>query len=317
MVSIIIPTYNSGDFISATLDSIKNQAYSDVEIIIINDGSTDNTDDIVTKWMTLYPTIKVVYKVQKNGGVSFARNSGLQLATGDYVMFCDSDDIMHPSMIKTFVETLDKYQVDTIACTFTHNQQENELLSISSPDRTDLKELFLFNNSMFTFCGFIYKRSILQKYGIMFSEDLKFGEDEEFTWKYLCHINEAMFIRTPFYYYRTNPASATQREKKYDRTQVIASVQRVCAYYQQFNNPFEIRLKNYGVPRAKIAILREFAIAENKTLYSKLRNDANYFCKMSNVLVFPSLKVKMAALLYVISPSLFYFLFSSTVLGKK
>lgn len=309
-ISIIIPVYNCESYIRDSLNSIKNQIYKEIELVIINDGSTDNSKEVINNWIKENKSIKVVFETQVNLGVSSARNHGLQLATGDYIMFCDADDIIHPLMIKTFADTLKENKVETVGCTFTHNPKEYKSLSISKPKICDIKELFLFKNSLFTFCGFIYKRTIINKFGIKFSEDLKFGEDEEFTWKYLCHISKSAFINSPFYYYRINEHSATHKKKDYNRTQVIDSILRVSSYYKQYSNNFNYKIKTYGIPRAKLAILKEFASCNDFDLYRKLQSSQVYKCNMFYVLKFPSVKEKLAVLIYTISPLLFYSIFA-------
>ena len=91
MISIIIPAYNAADYLAQTIESVLNQTYSDFELILIDDGSTDRTREIIKDYQCKDARIKYFYK--ENGGVSSARNLGLQKATGDFVSFLDSDDL--------------------------------------------------------------------------------------------------------------------------------------------------------------------------------------------------------------------------------
>src|SRR6185503_3925511 len=104
LVSIIIPAYNAGSYIEETLQSIFNQTYQSWEIIIINDGSTDNTLDVVKT----FTDKRVDCITQKNGGVASARNKGLYFAKGEYVVFFDADDLMTPAFLSERVNTLKK-----------------------------------------------------------------------------------------------------------------------------------------------------------------------------------------------------------------
>ena len=98
MVSVIIPVYNVEKYIDECLKSVVSQTYKNIEVIIINDGSTDKSEEIIRSYLDKYENITYIY--QQNKGVSEARNLGLKNATGDYVLFVDSDDYIHKSMIE-------------------------------------------------------------------------------------------------------------------------------------------------------------------------------------------------------------------------
>jgi len=309
-ISIIIPLYNCENYVLSALDSIKNQTSRDFEIIIVDDGSSDNSAAVVKEWIKFNPNIHTLFVRQENQGVSAARNKGLTLASGEYIMFCDADDCMHPQLMKVFVDAISGHDYDTIACTFSHDINDLQNITIAQIEECDMKNVYLFQKHSLHFCGFIYKKAILKEHNILFSRDLKYGEDSEFTWKYLCHIVKAGYIDTPLYFYRINESSATHVEKNYSRTQVIDSMIRVGRYFEENGNPFGLQLVKYGVPRAKLSILREFAQSNNRQLYEELLLDERYACDMLNVLKFPSMKIKMACLALKTSTNLFYRLFS-------
>ena len=112
-VSIIIPIYNVEEYLSQCLDSIVNQTYSNLEVILINDGSTDNCLEICNKYINKY-NWKLINK--KNGGLSSARNAGLKEFTGDYVYFIDSDDWIKEDMIEVLVSLLENKKADIVEC---------------------------------------------------------------------------------------------------------------------------------------------------------------------------------------------------------
>ena len=105
MISIIIPAYNAADYLAQTIESVLNQTYSDFELILIDDGSTDRTREIIKDYQCKDARIKYFYK--ENGGVSSARNLGLQKATGDFVSFLDSDDLWD----RRFLESMYHHEV--------------------------------------------------------------------------------------------------------------------------------------------------------------------------------------------------------------
>ena len=122
LVSIILPCYNSEKTILQTLESIENQTYPNIEIIIVNDGSSDNTEDIVKKFMSMSKK-KIHYIMQSNAGVSAARNKGIHSANGEYIVFLDSDDFYHYDAIRTLVYICVNENVDTVFGCYTRDTQ--------------------------------------------------------------------------------------------------------------------------------------------------------------------------------------------------
>lgn len=123
MVSIITPTYNSKDYISHTIQSVLNQTYSDWEMIIVDDCSSDNTCDIVTSFIKKDSRISLT-KLNKNSGAGIARNKGVELAKGDYIAFLDADDLWKPHKLETQIKFM---SIHNLSFTFSSYEQINEL----------------------------------------------------------------------------------------------------------------------------------------------------------------------------------------------
>ena len=114
LVSVIIPAYNIEDYIGRCLDSIISQTYKNLEIIVVDDGSRDYTGEILDNYAKKDRRIKVIHK--ENGGVSSARNKGIEAAEGDYIGFIDGDDLIEPEMYKTLVDLLEEENADIAHC---------------------------------------------------------------------------------------------------------------------------------------------------------------------------------------------------------
>ena len=114
LISIIVAIYNVDQYLEQCIDSIINQSYKNLEIILVNDGSTDNSKNICDYYSEIDKRIKVVHK--KNGGVSSARNTGIDIATGDYIAFVDSDDYLELNMYETMINNLEQNQCDMGVC---------------------------------------------------------------------------------------------------------------------------------------------------------------------------------------------------------
>ena len=113
LISVVIPAYNAGQFLDKTLESVLSQTYENWECIIVNDGSTDNTESVVKKWCEKDARFRYFYK--ENSGASDTRNLGIKEARGEYIAFLDADDLYMPNFLKVCLETLIKKDVDLVA----------------------------------------------------------------------------------------------------------------------------------------------------------------------------------------------------------
>ena len=198
-VSIIIPCYNAERTIKSTIDSIKWQIYKNFEVIFVNDGSTDNTLNAIEHYMGS-SNIRYTIITQPNSGVSVARNTGIEASIGDYIMFLDADDIYHPYMVMYLVEQMERTKVDTAFCSFTRNIHDlpnmkfKDIEDVVLLDNYKLQKNLFFQNVPCALWTFVYKKNILDEFKIRFVPNIKYGEDEEFTWKYLCHCSSGAVL---------------------------------------------------------------------------------------------------------------------------
>lgn len=204
ILSVIVPVYNTEKFLERCLDSIVHQSLSDIEIICVNDGSTDNSLVILEKYLKNYPQIKIIN--QTNAGLSSARNTGLKNATSEYVTFVDSDDYLDLNAYQRCYEALVNNQADFLCF-------EIEVISESSKVRNSDTEYYrlkytgllelnnqIRNNIDVSACNKIYKKSMIKKFSIEFPEGALF-EDFVFFWKYIAVSKSIFFLNEPFYKY--------------------------------------------------------------------------------------------------------------------
>lgn len=177
-VSVIVPVYNSENTIKKTINSILNQTYKDIEIVIVNDGSIDKTDSIINNMMQY--TSKIVYYKQENAGVSAARNKGIELATGIYISFLDSDDTFEPTFIEKMIKAIQKCEAEISYCGYkvvTHLETKKRKSSFGS--NNTLKNYILEKIIPNTCCWLISKDYIIDN-KLRFLEGVSWGEDFEF-----------------------------------------------------------------------------------------------------------------------------------------
>lgn len=220
MISIIVPIYKVEKFIRQCIESIIAQTYSDIEIILVDDGSPDNCPAICDEYAKQDGRIKVVHKV--NGGLVSARRAGLKAAKGDYVGFVDGDDWIEPDMYENFAQAINKYSPDMLICEFKSVYSDKTVFSNQSLekefyDKTSLeKEIYpkmLFKDTYYQFGIFpccwskLFKKEILEKNLYNFTSEIKMGEDAAFTYPCLLAAKSLAYIGKTLYNYRQDSAS--------------------------------------------------------------------------------------------------------------
>lgn len=219
LVSVIIPVYNAEKYISKCLDSLLNQTYERMQIIIINDGSTDNGPQILNKYEALDDRI-IVYHTE-NRGVSFARNLGIDKAMGDYILFIDADDFMRNDMIKKMYYRMLQDDSDVCVCNALriHGDMEkiqcqrgDETINIKTPvDKEEYIITFLLRQ-VHAYCVWnkMYKRSILNQYNIRFvANDKMYPEDMLFNLIYFTEITKISWVSDALYIHIKHQNSIT------------------------------------------------------------------------------------------------------------
>lgn len=201
MISVIIPAYNAAKKIVCCIESLLNQTYQDWELIIIDDGSTDNTLDVCQTFHD--KRIQVYHK--PNGGVSSARNTGLTYAKGEYIAFVDADDYLEPMYLEHLNQGSDYDLSITGFCYDKEPEKTNLLLELidKSSIAKSLSDLIDSDQLCYPW-GRMFKRSIIEQYHIRFNEKMRFAEDNVFNWEYLCHINSLRLDSTQKDYHKSS-----------------------------------------------------------------------------------------------------------------
>lgn len=205
-VTIIIPAYNAQKYIERCLKSVCEQTYPNLEIIIINDGSTDKTGEICRKWKKK-SNDKICLLEKNNGGVSQARNKGIEKASGTFVMFLDADDYLEKDAVENLMKhcqdaewIIGNYWITDIArkCSGIHEQYFLE--ECHRGNRDELPELCEFRNFNYVWAK-LYRMEVICKYNLRFDEERSYGEDLLFNCSYFSYIKHFIILKVPVYYY--------------------------------------------------------------------------------------------------------------------
>lgn len=210
LISIIVPVYNVSNYLKECLVSIINQSFKNIEIICVNDGSTDDSLEILESFQKMDKRIKIINQINK--GLSAARNTGLDIAKGKYIGFVDSDDYIHPDMYKMLYDAIEKYDVDISVCNYT-SIEKGEFVSKSFTEdclidsRDDyIREVLLDTKIQNYVWTRLYKRELFDN--VRFPVGFLF-EDVSVSTQLLNKINKAYYISKPLYYYRIREGSIT------------------------------------------------------------------------------------------------------------
>ena len=205
LVSIIIPVYNSEKHIKRCLDSVLSQSYNDLEIIIINDGSTDNSEQIINELCANDKRAKLF--TIKNGGVSNARNYGISKASGDYLMFIDSDDFISSTYIKNYLSNYNNEDLIIGGYSY-YFENDKRIIPFKCKNSHYIIDSFMKDIEFFLRppyllgpCFKLYKKSIIISNNIFFPLDISYGEDAEFVYSYLNHCFNIVSIENDGYFY--------------------------------------------------------------------------------------------------------------------
>lgn len=213
-VSVIIPIYNVEKYVKQCLDSIINQTLTDIEIICINDGSSDNSINILNEYAQKDERIKIISQVNQGQGV--ARNNGIKVATGEYIGFVDPDDFIDLSMYEKMYKVAKSNDVDLIECTYRqYYEKSKEIVVRQNPIELPKDETFdwrispdyVFRGTILSVWNKLFKASFVRENNIAFSQT-KLAEDHIFTIKSRILAKKISFLDNPLYTYRVSENSS-------------------------------------------------------------------------------------------------------------
>jgi len=238
LVSIIVPIYNAEKNLRRCIDSILKQTYKKIEIILLNDGSSDDSGYICDAYAKLDNRIRVVHK--ENTGVSDTRNQGIAMSKGEYIQFLDSDDWITADATSCFVKAAQKYECDIVVADFYRviNDRVSQKGTIEEDgliDRITYATNMMHNPADFYYgvlWNKLYKRSVIEKYQLRMDNSINWCEDFMFNLEYIRHINSIYILKVPIYYYVKTKGSLVSQGMSMKKT--VQMKRRVFQYYNHF-----------------------------------------------------------------------------------
>lgn len=223
-ISIIIPVYNSKDHLEDCVQSLLEQSYKNFELILVDDGSFDGSSELCDRLAEQYPIINVIHKV--NGGVSSARNAGLDIASGYYIVFVDSDDVISNNYLESFIESSHKGDlilgmIEDLYFDDTGSIVKQRTRNVDAPNCGILAdEYYKLLELLRVPVVKLYKRDIIELNHIRFDENLSLAEDQVFNFTYYKHIKtyalEKSSIYKYYHYHESNSLSSLRTKKTFE-----------------------------------------------------------------------------------------------------
>ena len=232
-VSIIVPVYNTEKYLEKCLTSLVNQSIKDIEIIIVNDGSTDNSEAIINKFKQNHPN-KIIYLKKENGGLADARNFAFPYVNSEYVGFVDSDDYVELDMFEKLYNLAVEKNLDLVECNFNW-EYPDKIKTDFGINYLEKKDFFIFGRVMV--CNKLFKYSIIKEKNVVFPESLNY-EDIEFFYTLIPYIDNYYLLNDDLYHYmqRDNSIINNQNEKTAD---IFIILNNIINFYKK-NNLFDI-----------------------------------------------------------------------------
>ena len=283
LISIIVPVFNAEKYLVQCIDSLINQTYINLEILLIDDGSADNSGKICDEYAKLDNRIKVIHK--NNGGVSSARNFGLDIEKGEYITFIDSDDFVAPNYCEELILNMTS-DIDMVVlglkkfsnekCTLIPHRMKSGIYNWEQ-----LSEFVIDDGSMSGFtlhsaCAVLFKRQIIIDNKLLFHPDIRYNEDGLFCTQYFfcCQKNIYVDYKNAIYYYRTNPISATHTSNPLS-SHYLDSMDKIQKILQSYNDSYQniaIQLTRRLVSTTLSKVLYSVKQKDIKTVKKLIKN---------------------------------------------
>lgn len=283
-ISVIVPVYNTEKYLSKCLDSILNQSLKDLEVIVVNDGSKDQSQQMIDRYVA--KDSRVISIVKENGGLSDARNVGIDEANGDYVAFIDSDDYIDSLMFEEMYTLAKKHQSEIVLCDLVKvDEYGNEFRDLPQspqlPEKIILKDdLTIFGEMSCFACNKIFKRSLFEKH--RFQKGIHF-EDIELIPKLVLDSNVLSKINQPFYKYFERQDSITKTHTRKGLDMFIA-LNNVSDYFikSKYQNQTK-ELKRFQIIQGYYSYLAYVAYVKDKALKLEMITELESYLKTNQL----------------------------------
>lgn len=259
-ISVIVPVYNTEKYLDRCIQSILSQTYTDFELLLINDGSTDSSGVICERYAEQDSRVRVFHK--KNGGVSSARNMGLDNARGEWIGWVDSDDYVDADMYVSLYNAAISKNADIAYCNYRTDNWTSMMPSDSLPKGEFLRQYLLFPvNALWLTLA---KRELYHKNNLRFDVENNYGEDLLVTSKLYYYASEVASVNHPFYFYHSTPSSLTS-DIFNNPTKVAQLLNNSIEIYDFFNKT-EVSKSVKNILASRVLLIKKYYLYGTKNI---------------------------------------------------
>ncbi|AZB00468.1 glycosyltransferase family 2 protein [Chryseobacterium joostei] len=314
-ISIIVPVYNVENYLTKCLDSLVNQSYRNIEVLVVDDGSKDKSAEIIKSFALKYPE-KIKAFTKENGGLSDARNFGIERATGDYIGFVDSDDYVTETMFEEMLLLAEKHQAKMVICNIqkvNENGQVTQKLTQlpNMQEKINLEDHFsVFSDISYFACNKLFRKELFEhkrfKKGVHF-------EDIQLIPQLLLECEIIAQTQSFHYQYleRTDSITKTHTEKGLDILKAVQDVENEFKGSRYSNK--KIELKNFQIFEGVYSFLAYLAFVKNEEMFYKMSDKLTVFMKERQIKIQDILRYSRFGKNYLLSlpvkKKIFYLLF--------
>lgn len=311
-IGIVIPAYNIESHIFRALESCINQSYDNIEILVVDDGSTDRTYDVIREYRNKDYRIKLFH--QENGGVSSARNRALDMCNSDYVLFLDADDWLEIDTVEKLIQRIDNdgniHSLISSACYYVNSEVGKNFHKVVSDiitpnTKMSSEEALMYigkrEYSLRSSCYKLFSMEVINRNNLRFDVNIKHGEDGLFVFEYLKNVDSFIYFTDPLWNIFRRPGSASRSPYNSFKMSAITAVERMLAYDN--SKELSCELKIYYVSRT-LGVLSEAFITKTipqndiKFMRKKLRQQFWIYMKLQK-----KIKLKLIYILETFFPS--------------
>lgn len=314
-ISIIIPIYNVEQYLAKCLDSVIRQTYQNIEIILVNDGSKDNSAQIMADYVRKYPD-KIKSFNKENGGLSDARNFGIDRAAGDYIGFVDSDDYINSSMYEEMIELAEKHDAEMVICNIQKVDQQGRIIQKLTqvphmPEKIDLEKNFsVFADISYFACNKLFRKELFN--GKRFKRNVHF-EDIQLIPQLLLTCKTVAQTQNFHYQYleRSDSITKTHTEKGLD---IFKAIEDVEGFFRKTTYAGQVKeLKNFQIFEGVYSFLAYLAFVKDDDVFYRMSENLEQFIRKRDIKLKNILNYNRFGKNYLLSlplkKSIFYLLF--------
>lgn len=310
-ISVVMPVYGVEKYIEKSVDSICNQDFKNFELILVNDGTKDNSIDKAEKSIRGRCKYKIASK--ENGGLPSARNFGLQMATGKYVCFIDSDDVISPNHLSSLYKLCETNGLNISFAGFEETELSNRDGASTSKedgysfvyDNDTLMRLFLERSVKVHCCAILVKVEYLKKNEFLFNEELKYGEDIDFMWRIFPRVSQIGYSGLHSYKYLQRQQSLVSQQY-IDRVINLINIFYDTIKKNREEFPEKEYIWKYLGGRAYLSFCKSFAKSSTYSKFNELVVTTNYKKHLVVLKDFPNAKARYFSKLLFLSKFLFF-----------